>query len=83
LILHQRIYVENLADAVPDIVTLGKSMGNGHPVSAVITTPEIANSFAATGMEYFNTVSTCLFNMADVCVICTCNLYFGCLISEY
>lgn len=32
-------------------------MGNGHPVSAVITTPEIAKSFAATGMEYFNTVS--------------------------
>jgi len=44
------------ADVVPDIVTLGKPMGNGHPVSAVITTPEIANSFAATGMEYFNTV---------------------------
>lgn len=25
-------------DIVPDIVTLGKPMGNGHPVSAVITT---------------------------------------------
>jgi len=32
-------------------------MGNGHPVAAVVTTPEIAASFAATGMEYFNTVS--------------------------
>lgn len=42
-------------DVIPDIVTLGKPMGNGHPVSAVVTTPEIAHSFAATGMEYFST----------------------------
>ncbi|TWP38574.1 aminotransferase class III-fold pyridoxal phosphate-dependent enzyme [Leekyejoonella antrihumi] len=39
---------------VPDIVTLGKPIGNGHPLGAVVTTPEIAESFA-TGMEYFNT----------------------------
>ncbi|MBK8906238.1 MAG: aminotransferase class III-fold pyridoxal phosphate-dependent enzyme [Anaerolineaceae bacterium] len=39
---------------VPDIVTLGKPIGNGHPLAAVITTPEIAESFA-NGMEYFNT----------------------------
>jgi 4-aminobutyrate aminotransferase-like enzyme len=39
---------------VPDIVTLGKPMGNGHPLGAVVTTPEIARSFA-NGMEYFNT----------------------------
>ncbi|MFV1987433.1 MAG: aminotransferase class III-fold pyridoxal phosphate-dependent enzyme [Gemmatimonadota bacterium] len=39
---------------VPDIVTLGKPMGNGHPLAAVVTTPEIAASFA-NGMEYFNT----------------------------
>jgi len=39
---------------VPDIVTLGKPIGNGHPMGAVITTPEIAGSFA-NGMEYFNT----------------------------
>ena len=39
---------------VPDIVTLGKPIGNGHPLGAVITTPEIADSFA-NGMEYFNT----------------------------
>lgn len=31
-------------------------MGNGHPIAAVVTTKEIADSFAATGMEYFNTV---------------------------
>ncbi|MDE2677485.1 MAG: aminotransferase class III-fold pyridoxal phosphate-dependent enzyme [Gemmatimonadota bacterium] len=39
---------------VPDIVTLGKPMGNGHPVAAVVTTREIADSFA-NGMEYFST----------------------------
>ena len=39
---------------IPDIVTLGKPIGNGHPLGAVITTPEIANTFA-NGMEYFNT----------------------------
>jgi 4-aminobutyrate aminotransferase-like enzyme/Ser/Thr protein kinase RdoA (MazF antagonist) len=39
---------------IPDIVTMGKPMGNGHPLAAVVTTPEIATSFD-TGMEYFNT----------------------------
>jgi 4-aminobutyrate aminotransferase-like enzyme len=39
---------------VPEIVTLGKPIGNGHPMGAVVTTPEIAASFV-TGMEYFNT----------------------------
>jgi 4-aminobutyrate aminotransferase-like enzyme/Ser/Thr protein kinase RdoA (MazF antagonist) len=39
---------------VPDIVTLGKPIGNGHPMGAVVTTPAVAASFA-NGMEYFNT----------------------------
>ncbi len=39
---------------VPDIVTMGKPIGNGHPLGAVVTTPEIAAAFA-NGMEYFNT----------------------------
>lgn len=41
-------------DVVPDIVTLGKPIGNGHPLAAVVTTPEVAASFT-NGMEYFNT----------------------------
>ena len=41
-------------NVVPDIVTIGKPLGSGHPLAAVVTTPEIANSFI-TGMEYFNT----------------------------
>lgn len=39
---------------VPDIVTLGKPIGNGHPMAAVITTQAIADAFV-NGMEYFNT----------------------------
>ncbi|XP_044536729.1 ethanolamine-phosphate phospho-lyase [Gracilinanus agilis] len=42
-------------DFVPDIVTMGKPMGNGHPLSCVVTTQEIAEAFSASGMEYFNT----------------------------
>jgi 4-aminobutyrate aminotransferase-like enzyme/Ser/Thr protein kinase RdoA (MazF antagonist) len=34
-------------DVVPDIVTLGKPMGNGHPMGAVVTTRAIAAEFAA------------------------------------
>lgn len=44
-------------DFVPDIVTMGKPIGNGHPLACVATTKEIAEAFAATGVEYFNTVS--------------------------
>ncbi|XP_053779350.1 ethanolamine-phosphate phospho-lyase isoform X3 [Desmodus rotundus] len=42
-------------DFVPDIVTMGKPMGNGHPVACVVTTKEIAEAFSSSGMEYFNT----------------------------
>jgi len=36
----------------PDIVVLGKSIGNGHPMSAVFTTKEIASSLGE--MEWFS-----------------------------
>lgn len=39
---------------VPDIVTLGKPIGNGHPIGAVVTTRGIAEAFA-NGMEFFST----------------------------
>ncbi|XP_029917617.1 5-phosphohydroxy-L-lysine phospho-lyase [Myripristis murdjan] len=42
-------------DFCPDIVTMGKPMGNGHPVACVATTAEIAAAFTANGVEYFNT----------------------------
>jgi len=40
-------------EVVPDIVVMGKPMGNGHPMAAVFTTPEIASSFEE--MEFFST----------------------------
>jgi 4-aminobutyrate aminotransferase-like enzyme/Ser/Thr protein kinase RdoA (MazF antagonist) len=43
-----------LQDVEPDIVVLGKPIGNGHPLAAVIVTSEIADAFN-NGMEYFNT----------------------------
>lgn len=43
-----------LQEVVPDIVVLGKPIGNGHPLAAVIVTDEIADAFN-NGMEYFNT----------------------------
>lgn len=39
---------------VPDIVTIGKPIGNGHPLGVVVTTQAIADAFK-NGMEYFNT----------------------------
>jgi 4-aminobutyrate aminotransferase-like enzyme/Ser/Thr protein kinase RdoA (MazF antagonist) len=39
---------------VPDVVVLGKPIGNAFPLAAVITTKEIADSFA-NGMEFFST----------------------------
>ncbi len=40
-------------NVVPDIVVLGKPMGNGHPIGAVVTTNEIAESFEK-GVEFFS-----------------------------
>ena len=39
---------------IPDIVTMGKPIGNGHPLAALVTTPDVAKAFN-NGMEYFNT----------------------------
>lgn len=41
-------------DVVPDIVVLGKPIGNSFPLAAVVTTPEIAAAFD-NGMEFFST----------------------------
>ena len=59
-------------DVVPDIVTLGKPMGNGHPIGAVVTTREIAETFA-NGMEFFSSFGgnpvSCAVGMAVLDVI--------------
>nr|XP_054209150.1 alanine--glyoxylate aminotransferase 2, mitochondrial isoform X2 [Homo sapiens] len=41
-------------DVLPDIVTMAKGIGNGFPMAAVITTPEIAKSLAKC-LQHFNT----------------------------
>ena len=41
-------------DVVPDIVTLGKPMGNGYPLAGVVSSSELVNEFSEWGM-YFNT----------------------------
>jgi 4-aminobutyrate aminotransferase-like enzyme/Ser/Thr protein kinase RdoA (MazF antagonist) len=43
-----------LHNVIPDIVTMGKPLGNGHPIAAVACTKEVAEKFA-NGMEFFNT----------------------------
>lgn len=43
-----------LHNVVPDIVVLGKPIGNGHPLGAVVCTKAVADAFA-NGMEFFNT----------------------------
>jgi len=67
-----RLWAFETQNVVPDIVTLGKPIGNGHPLAAVITTPEIADAFA-NGMEYFNTFGgnpvSCAIGMAVMDVI--------------
>jgi 4-aminobutyrate aminotransferase-like enzyme len=45
---HQKLGV------VPDIVTMGKPMGNGHPLAAVVARRELIEAFTARNM-YFNT----------------------------
>jgi 4-aminobutyrate aminotransferase-like enzyme len=41
-------------DLEPDLVTLGKPMGNGHPVAAVVARPELIAAFGEHA-RYFNT----------------------------
>ena len=43
-----------LQGVVPDIMTIGKPIGNGHPLAAVVCTRAVADAFA-NGMEYFST----------------------------
>lgn len=44
----------SLSDVVPDIVTLGKPMGAGHPISGVVARGDLIDNFRRSEM-YFNT----------------------------
>ena len=63
MVLHAdlSLFLFHFTGVEPDIVTVGKPMGNGHPIAAVITTQEIADAFADTKVAYFNTVIIALF----------------------
>ncbi len=50
----EKFWGYELQDVVPDIVVMGKPIGNGHPLAAVVVTEELAKSFN-NGMEFFNT----------------------------
>ena len=50
----EHFWAFQIYDVVPDIVTMGKPLGNGHPLGAVATTRAVADAFD-NGMEYFNT----------------------------
>ncbi len=52
--LGSAFYGFQLHGVVPDIVVLGKPIGNGYPLAAVVTTREIADAFD-NGMEFFST----------------------------
>jgi 4-aminobutyrate aminotransferase-like enzyme len=62
---------------VPDVVTVGKPMANGHPVAAVVTRPDIMAAFR-NAFGYFNTFGgnpvSCAAAMATMDVIETDNL---------
>lgn len=49
-----KFWAFELHDVVPDILTMGKPAGNGHPLAIVACTKEIADKFA-NGLEFFNT----------------------------
>ena len=49
-----RMWGYELEGVVPDIVTMGKPMGNGHPIAAVATRADLLNEFRSRVM-YFNT----------------------------
>ena len=57
---------------VPDVVVMGKPIGNGHPLAAVVTTRAIADAFA-NGMEFFATFGgnpvSCAVGMAVLDVV--------------
>lgn len=50
----ERFWGFELQAVEPDIVVMGKPIGNGHPLAAVVVTEQIANAFN-NGLEYFNT----------------------------
>ena len=51
-------------DVVPDMVTIGKPIANGYPLSALVTTHKIASAFCKGHRTYFNTYGGAPVSMA-------------------
>ena len=49
-----RMWGHEWSDVVPDVVTLGKPMGNGHPLAAVVARRDLVDAFRSE-VFYFNT----------------------------
>ena len=76
-----------LHGVTPDIVTMGKPMGNGHPLAGVVAGPDLVNGFRERVM-YFNTFGgnpvQCAVGMAVLDVIEEENLQENCrVVGEY
>uniref|UniRef100_K1R5C6 Alanine--glyoxylate aminotransferase 2-like 1 n=1 Tax=Magallana gigas TaxID=29159 RepID=K1R5C6_MAGGI len=56
-------------DVVPDIITVGKPLGNGHPMAMVVTTKEIADSIGEFNSTFGGNPVACAIGMAVLDVI--------------
>jgi 4-aminobutyrate aminotransferase-like enzyme len=68
----ENMWGHQLYNVTPDIVTMGKPMGNGHPLAGVVARADLLNEFRDTSM-YFNTFGgnpvSCAAGMAVLDVI--------------
>ncbi len=58
IVTDQALIAVQLHGVTPDIVTLGKPIGNGFPMGAVVVSRPLSQSFA-NGMAYFATFGGC------------------------
>lgn len=83
----EKMWGYQLSGVTPDIVTMGKPMGNGHPVAGVVARADLVNGFRERVM-YFNTFGgnpvQCAVGMAVLDVIEQENLQRNCrVVGEY
>lgn len=64
---------------VPDIVTVGKPMGNGHPMAVVVTTKEISDSLK----EFSSSVSLHICNRVSKLIVSSFLLFFAFINQNY
>jgi len=51
---------------VPDVVTVGKALGNGHPIAAVCTTKDIAKRYTSQVSYYRYLGGTCNYSKRNL-----------------